>query len=169
MEFWSQTSTPVVFDVNTPDPKANRFLAEPSFPDDEGHADEVLRDALRAGPVQLVSGIARDLALELLMGSRLLIAVVADADEIDEESGADKSSHMSVVSMVNPNGERGLLAFTGLDSMALWDPKARPVPINGPDAARAALDDKCHAVVIDVLGPIRHVVTGERLAFLARG
>ena len=102
------------------------------------------------------------------MSSRLLVAIVADADEVDE-SGADKSSHMSAVSMVNSKGERGLLAFTGMDSMALWDSGARPVPITGPDAARAALDDRCAALVIDVLGPTRHVVTGNRLTFLAEG
>lgn len=145
-----------------------RFLAEPAFPDDDGSADPALREALRAGPVHVAAGVGRDLALELLMDSRLLVAVVASADEIDE-TGADKSSHMSVVSMINPSGERGLLAFTGIDSMALWDPQARPVPISGPDAARAALDDTCDAIVIDVLGPMRHVVTAARLEFLAKG
>lgn len=116
----------------------------------------------------LTADIARDLVLELLMGARLLVAVVATADTVDD-AGADKDSHMSVVSMVSPSGERGLLAFTGLDSMALWDPQARPVPILAPDAARAALDDGTTAIVIDVLGPARHVVSGQRLAFLAKG
>ncbi len=143
-------------------------LASPAFAGDDGSADGILRQALAQGPVELTPGIARDLPLELLMGARLLAAVIATADDV-EESGADKDSHMSVVSMVSPTGERGLLLFTGLDSMALWDPLARPVPIWGPDAARAAIQDGAAAMVIDVLGPARHVVTGERLAFLAKG
>lgn len=144
-----------------------RSLASPAFAGDEGAADPALRAALSAGPVPVTADIARDLPLELLMHARLLVAVVAQADEVDE-SGADKDSHMSVVSMINPSGERGLLAFTGLDAMALWDPQARPVPISGPEAAMAALDDGARALVIDVQGPARHVVTGERLAFLAK-
>ena len=145
-----------------------RSIASPQFPDDDGSADPVLRQAFATGALPVTSKMARDLALELLMGSRLLVAVVAVLDAVDE-NGADKDSHMSVVSMVNPNGEKGLLAFSGLDSMAMWDPQARPVPVSGPDAARAALESQASAIVIDVSGPARHVVTGERLDFLAKG
>ncbi|CAB4914180.1 MAG: SseB family protein [Actinobacteria bacterium] len=145
-----------------------RSIASPAFAGDDGVGDPVLRQAIAMGVQQVTAELARDLVLELLMESRLLVAVVAVLDEMDE-LGGDKDSHMTVVSMVNPNGERGLLAFTGLDSMAQWDPKARPVPVSGPDCARAALDSQANAVVIDVMGPIRHVVTDERLRFLAQG
>ena len=145
-----------------------RSIASPAFAGDDGVGDPVLRQAIAMGVQQVTAELARDLVLELLMESRLLVAVVAVLDEMDE-LGGDKDSHMTVVSMVNPNGERGLLAFTGLDSMAQWDPKARPVPVSGPDCARAALDSQANAVVIDVMGPVRHVVTDERLRFLAQG
>ncbi|MDD2858864.1 MAG: SseB family protein [Candidatus Nanopelagicales bacterium] len=145
-----------------------RHLATPQFAGDEGSADLALREAIAAGPQLLDDGLARDLVLELLMDSRLLVAVVAVLDAVDEHGG-DKDSHMTVVSMISPGGERGLLAFTGVDSMASWDPAARPVPVTGPDAARAALESEATAIVIDVMGPARHVVTGERLAFLAQG
>ncbi|MDO8731637.1 MAG: SseB family protein [Actinomycetota bacterium] len=154
--------------MGDPDLGRGRSLASPAFESDDGHADALLRGALEQGAVPLTADIARDLPLELLMGARLLVAVVATAGEVNE-SGADKNSHMSVVSMISPSGERGLLAFTGLDSMALWDPSARPVPIWGPDAARAAIGDGATAIVIDVLGPNRHVVSGQRLDFLAKG
>lgn len=164
----SLTSTPAACDVTKPDLGRGRSLASPAFEGDTGAADPLLRQAMEQGVMPLTADIARDLVLELLMGARLLVAVVATADTVDD-AGADKDSHMSVVSMVSPSGERGLLAFTGLDSMALWDPQARPVPILAPDAARAALDDGTTAIVIDVLGPARHVVSGQRLAFLAKG
>jgi hypothetical protein len=48
--------------------------------------------------------------LRALANSRLLVAVMAVADEIADD-GSDKSSHMAVVSMVNSAGEKGLLAF----------------------------------------------------------
>ncbi len=166
--FWSQTSTPAASEVDAEHKPNGPSLASPAFAGDDGSADLVLRMALSQGAVALTGQIARDLPLELLMNARLLVAVIATADEVDE-AGADKDSHMYVVSMISATGERGLLAFTGVDSMALWDPQARPVPITAPDAARAALDDKNSALVIDVQGPARHVVTGERLSFLAQG
>jgi len=74
---------------------------------------------------------------------------------------------MAVVSMVNERGERGLLAFSGVDGLAAWNAEARPVPALGRDVARAALDDGCAAVVIDVAGPSRRVVAGSALLAMA--
>lgn len=65
---------------------------------------------------------------------------------------------MAVVSMVTADGRRGLLAFSGLDAMQAWDRSARPVPVAGVDAANAAIDDGCEALVIDVAGPRRQLV-----------
>jgi hypothetical protein len=122
---------------------------------DDGSADERIRTA--DTPAELLAA---------LRAGRLLVAIVATADEVDD-SGADKSSHMSVVSMIAADGRRGLLAFTGLDSLHEWDPSARPVPVTGPDAAEAALQDGCEALVIDVAGPQRRVVIEADLLDLA--
>ena len=140
-----------------PGPGRGRSLAGPAFPDDDGSADPELRAHLAAGSADLLDHLSR---------ARLLVAVVAVLDALDE-AGGDKESHMAVVSMVNATGERGLLAFTGLDALAAWDPQARPVPVTGPLAARAALDDGATALVIDARGPVRVAVTGEDLRVLA--
>ena len=134
-----------------------RSLAGPAFPDDDGSADPELRAHIAAGSPELPARLAR---------ARLLVAVVAVLDALDEDGG-DKESHMAVVSMVNAAGERGLLAFTGLDALAAWDPAARPVPVTGPLAARAALDDGADALVLDVRGPVRLALTGAELRALA--
>ena len=136
-----------------------RHLAEPAFPDDDGGADPRVRALLGTapGPVE---------AARALRGVRLLASVVAVADEVADD-GSDKSSHMAVVSMVNASGARGLLAFTGTDSLAAWNPQARPVPAHGRDVARSALDDGAEAVIIDVAGPQRLVLEGPALAALA--
>lgn len=102
----------------------------------------------------------------VLREERLLASVVAVLDELDE-AGGDKDSHMAVVSMVNERGEKGLLAFSGVDSMAAWNPQARPVPSLGRDVARSALDDGASAVVIDVAGPQQVVIAGTALLALA--
>lgn len=126
------------------------------FDDDDGSADEAIRSAQT--PEQL---------LQALRTGRVIAAIVATAEETDEITGADKSSHMSVVSMVSADGRRGLLAFTGLDALQRWDPIARPVPVSGTDAARAALDDGCEAMVIDVAGPSTRVLIEADLIELA--
>ena len=136
---------------------AGRALAGPAFPEDDGAADPELRARIAAGAPDV---------LELLRRARLLVAVVAVLDAVDD-AGGDKESHMAVVSMVNAAGERGLLAFTGLDSLATWDPAARPVPVAGPQAAQAALEDGATALVIDVSGPVRLALVGADLQALA--
>jgi len=116
--------------------------------------------AAAAGELDVVTAARR------LRDARLLATVVAVLDERDE-SGADKDSHMAVVSMVNGRGERGLLAFSGIDSLTAWNAQARPVPTLGRDAARGAIDDGANAVVVDVAGPQRLVIEGAALAALA--
>jgi len=108
------------------------------FDNDDGSPDLAIRTAQT--PEKL---------LDALRAGRVLVAIVATADETNETTGADKSSHMSVVSMLSADGRRGLLAFTGLDALQSWDPTARPVPVSGADAARAALDDGCEADPLD--------------------
>ena len=134
-------------------------LASPAFPHDDGAADPQVRARLHdlSDPI----GVARD-----LRSVRLLACVIAVADEVDT-AGADKDSHMAVVSMVAADGRRGLLAFTGLDSLRAFDPQARPVPALGRDVARAALDEGASAVVVDVAGPRTVVLEGVALAALS--
>ena len=132
-------------------------LARPAFADDDGAPDLELRTELISPTPSL---IAR------LKTSRLLVAVVAVTGETGSE-GTDKSSHLAAVSMINDAGQKGLLAFTGVDSLAIWDPSARPVPVLGAEAGQAAIADGAMALVIDVAGPQRYVVTGIALVELA--
>jgi len=127
---------------------------------DDGTADDALRAAL-ADPGARAGELAR-----LLRSAPLLASVVAVLDEVDEHGG-DKDSHMAVVSMVNDRGERGLLAFTGVDSLAAWNEQARPVPALGRDIARSAIAEGAAAVIVDVVGPHRAVFSGIDLEVLA--
>lgn len=136
-----------------------RHLAEPAFADDDGAAHPQVRALIAAAargelPVEVAARGLRD--------ARLLSTVVAVLDALDPDGG-DKDSHMAVVSMVNARGEKGLLAFTGVDALAAWNPQARPVPALGRDAARAAVDDGAQAVILDVAGPVRLVLEGAAL------
>lgn len=141
---------------------AGRTLAAPAFPDDDGAALPWVRDLVSraaSGEIPILS------AARALRGARLLATVVAVLDEVDE-SGADKDSHMAVVSLLSDDGRRGLLAFTGVDAVGMWRADARPVPALGRDLARAAEDDGSTAVIVDVAGPVRLILEGVALEVL---
>lgn len=110
-----------------------------------------------------------DVEALLRTGVRLLVPIVAVLDESDPETGADKSSHMASVSLVQDDGRRGLLAFTGIETLARWDPAARPVPVTSHQVAAAALEEGADGVLVDLAGPVRFAIDGELLLELARG
>lgn len=144
-------------------PGQGRHLADPQFPDDDGMAKAEVRLLLAAharGEIDATS-VAR-----ALRGERLLATVIAVLDDLDEKGG-DKDSHMAVVSMVNSAGDKGMLAFTGVDAIEAWNTEGRPVPALGRDLARAALEDDAQALVLDVAGPYPTVLAGPLLAALA--
>ena len=126
---------------------AGRFLAAPGrFARDDGAPDHRIREAENVEEL-----------LAVLAGGRLLVALVAsdasaEARSADETVRQEKSSEMSVVSMVAADGRKGLLVFSGVDALHMWDPSARPVPVSGADAAQAALEQECEALIIDVAG-----------------
>ena len=136
---------------------AGRFLASPGrFAHDDGAPDLGIRQA---------SGI--DALLDAVAGGRLLVALVASTPGAKATVGPEKSSEMSVVSMVAEDGRTGLLVFSGVDALNRWDPDARPVPVAGPEAAQAALAQGCEAMILDVAGPRRQVLTEADVVALA--
>ena len=134
---------------------------------DIGVADPAVVTALAAYDRGIGPAVA---VLAALADSRLLVPVVAVLDEAEQGQDGmpvEKSSHMATVSTTGRDGRRGLLAFTGVESLRRWDPDARPVPAPAPDIAAAALDDGADAVVIDLAGPVAFAVEGSDLRELA--
>jgi hypothetical protein len=76
---------------------------------------------------------------------------------------------MATVLIQGADGRLALLAFTGTDPLAAWNPEGRPVPVAAAVAAQAAVQDGAAALVVDIAGPTRFVVEGEDLEGLARG
>ena len=100
-------------------------------------------------------------------GVRLLVPIVSVLDEADPQTGADKSSHMASVSLIQDDGRRGLLAFTSIASLRSWDADARPVPVMCHDVAAAAVQEGADGVLVDIAGPVRFAIDGELLTALA--
>ena len=134
------------------------------FQGDTGQADSQLR-ALLGDPETYA---AQRQIVDRLVQGRLLIPVVANLDEKDA-TGADKHSHMATVTITDARGHKALVCFTGVDSVALWRADARPIPVAGVEAAQAALQEECDALLIDIAGPTRYALTGTGLWALAAG
>ena len=146
-----------------------RTIPDPGFADDAGGADPRLARVLADRSAGTATSGA---VLSLLQDARLLVPVVAVLGEVEvDEQGLahDKSSDMAAVLVQAPDGSTGLLAFTSTDSMARWDPAARPVPVPAATAATAAIQDGAEALLVDLAGPASYVVDGDDLTRLAAG
>jgi len=132
-------------------------LAEPAFPDDDGTVDPALAEAF--------GDDARVLAV--LGDVRVFVPVVALLG--DEPAGTDKEADMAAVLMTGADGRNALLAFSSVATMTTWDADARPVPVWGRQAARAALDEGASAMLLDLAGPTFTVVETADVEHLAAG
>lgn len=144
-------------------------IPDPGFAGDDGAPDPALRELLAAYAV----GRARQVdVLAAVQASRLLVPVVAVVGDVEVDAAGlvrEKTSDMATVLLTRLDGRRGLLAFTGLDSLAAWDAQARPVPVAAAGAALAARQEGADALVLDVAGPARFAVEGPDLHGLAAG
>ncbi|MEU5461415.1 SseB family protein [Streptomyces althioticus] len=163
---------------------ANKNIPDSPFRDDDGTADPRLSAALAAWAED---GNAVGPVLEALKDARLLVPVVAllgEVEEGDEEGreaagksgggrrGAglrrEKTSDMAVPTL-KAGGRTALPAFTSTDSLARWDPEARPVAVPLHQALQAAAHEKADTVVLDLAGPVPFELTGPTLLALAEG
>lgn len=146
-----------------------RTIPDPGFADDAGTGDPGLARVLAEHHAGTAS--SGDV-LAVLQDARLLVPVVAVLGEVElDEDGLahDKTSDMAAVLVRAADGSTGLLAFTSLETMARWDPQARPVPVTTVTAATAAIQDGAEALLVDLAGPATYVVDGDDLMRLASG
>ncbi len=151
------------------DPDPDRRLQGSVYTDDDGSADPALTAALASYDAGTAPYAA---VLAALVATRVLVPVVAMLGEVERGADGlarDKSSDMATVLMTGADGRRALLAFTDLEALARWDPQARPVPVAATLAAQTAVQEGAAAVVVDLAGPRRFVVSGDDLHRIATG
>ncbi len=144
-------------------PWAGRDLSPSGFEDDTGAADEELRAAL--------TGPADDTRLmRAVEAARLLVPIVAEPSEVDAtgELAVEKQVDLAAVTLVAPGGQRALPVFTSTDTLAAWDPAARPVPVTAARAGQAAVSEGCDVIVVDVAGPATTVLRPSMVWALAQ-
>ena len=132
-----------------------RGLAEPQFPDDDGLTDPTLAAALGDDTAVLQS----------LGESRVFVPIIPLLGETPAEG--DKNADMAAVLMTGADGRTALLAFSSVETMAEWDPQARPVPVLGRDAARATLAEDASALLLDLGSPSFSVIETADVEHLA--
>lgn len=131
------------------------------FAGDTGEPDAAVRAALAAlrdapAPVDGGTAATRTAAesdlLAALRGARLFAAIEAVAADVDHDGplARDVVSDMAMPVLTAPDGRRAMPLFTGLDTLAGWSAAARPVPVHAGDAARAAIEESCDLVLLDL-------------------
>lgn len=148
-------------------------LPTPAFPGDDGAADPALAAELAAArDAAALSGSDVARLLGVLGGARVLVPVVAVLDAAAPGGPAavtaeEQDSHMAAVLTTGRDGRSALLAFSATDTLARWDPAARPVAVTGEQAAQAALAEGAAALVLDLAGPVPVAVERPELDRLA--
>lgn len=135
-------------------PWAGRDYTVSPFPEDDGSTPPRLAEALAAHRggrdahrTALVAALARE---------RVLVPIMAIATEegttahgLTGDNGAD----MAMVSITAPDGARILPVFTSVAELAAWRRDARPVPVPAAQAAQAAVQEGCTALLLDAPTP----------------
>ncbi|MBW3084381.1 hypothetical protein KEM60_00568 [Austwickia sp. TVS 96-490-7B] len=138
------------------------------FAGDRGEPDPAVLAALQAvahaQPADVTAAEER-----LLAGwaeGRVLVPLVPmpRAGDLDVRGPA-----MATALLTGPDGSRALPVFTGTAALAIWDERARPVPMTVRDAAVTALDDGCAVMVVDLGAPVSIVLRWSQLCALASG
>ena len=141
-------------------PQPSRRVPDPGFAGDTGGADPALATALEA--VAADPGRQPEV-LAVLHGARVLAAVAAVATETATGAAGlavDKEADIALA-LLDHAGRRALPVFSSVATLARWDPRARPVPVEGPRAAAVTLAEGAQDLVLDLTGPVS-VVLGER-------
>ncbi|MFE9254975.1 SseB family protein [Streptomyces sp. NPDC006879] len=147
---------------------AQKNIPDPGFSDDDGSADPALTAALAAWSLDRA---AEPQVLAALAASRLLVPVVAVLGEVEEGPDGlrrEKTSDMAVPTL-QAGGRRALPAFTSTESLARWDPQARPVAVPLHQALQAVAHEKADTLLLDLAGPVAYELTGVALRALAEG
>lgn len=150
-------------------PWEGREFHENPATDDDGRADPKLLEAIRrfrardVGPAEVVAAAHE---------ARLLVPLVTVAG--DEGIGphgqrVDKTQELSLVTLEGPDGRPVLPAFTSVDAMSRWNPRARPIPVEAARVAMAAASEGSEAVIIDASSDTEFAIRRTAYRALALG
>lgn len=135
-------------------PWAGRDYTLSPFPEDDGSTPPALVDALAAH--RRGDDPHRRALVDVLSTSRVLVPIMAVATELGTTAHGltgDNGADMAMVSITAPDGSRVLPLFTSVTALSTWRSDARPVPVVAPQAAQAAVQEGCTALLLDPSTP----------------
>jgi hypothetical protein len=148
--------------------EGRHFEANP-WSGDDGTANPNLVSAI----TKLREGsLSAEEVLPILRETRLLVPLVADLGEAGEGAHGqtvDKSADLSIVSVSSPDGQTALPVFSSVAAMSVWNPKARPVPIEAPRVALAAASEGNGRIILDPGSPTEYVIRKNAFRAFAEG
>jgi SseB protein N-terminal domain len=149
-------------------PWEGRHLEPNPHANDDGTADP----ALLAIIDEFKAGKALAEAVVVALGkARLLVPLVANLGEAGQGAHGqvvDKSADLSIVSVQSPDGQIALPVFSSVAAMQVWNPKARPVPIETARVALAAASEKNNRIILDPGSPTQFAVRQNAYQALAQ-
>ncbi len=150
-------------------PREGRILSQPNaaFIGDRGDADPTVRALIADAGADVPTSYLR--AVAALCGARLLLPIVARGDDSMDGPDPDRQAELAAVSIEAADGRRALLAFTGMDSLVAWEPRARPVPATLDDIAATVIETGGVALLVDSAGPVPFVIGDDLITQLAQG
>ncbi|MFC4243130.1 SseB family protein [Gryllotalpicola reticulitermitis] len=150
-------------------PWAGRSFTPNAAASDDGAADPALQAALNG----FVAGsVLPEDVVEAFRAARVLVPLLAHAGEIGTAPDGhlvDKTQELSIVTVAGPDGRTVLPAFTSVETLSVWNPRARPVPAAGPRVALAAVSEETQLIVIDPASPGEFVLRRPAVYALASG
>ena len=140
------------------------------YADDDGSAPpqlaaalaKVADDGVAAGLVDVVRALGAE---------RVLVPVMSQAEVVEQVEGltVDREASTGVVAISAPDGRQVLPVFSSIATMAAWRTDARPVPVQGRQAAASAVNDGWELLVVDPGGPVTVPVPRTAVWALANG
>jgi hypothetical protein len=108
--------------------------------------------------------------VRVLTDCRLFVPLVAGLAESATAHGlkSDKRAEMSIVTVAGPDGRNVLPAFSSVEALQRWNPRARPVAQKMQLIALAAASDGTDLVVVDPTSPTEFAVRRPALWALAQ-
>lgn len=143
--------------------------SSPYADDDGSTAPELARALERVANEGEAAGLPD--VVRALGEVRVLVPVLAEATVVDEVDGlhVDREAATGVVAISAPDGREVLPVFSSVTAMAAWRTDARPVPVQGRQAAGSAVTDGWELLVVDPAGPVTVQVPRTAVWALARG
>ncbi|AXK45622.1 SseB family protein [Brachybacterium saurashtrense] len=124
------------------------------FPGDDGTAPAEVAAALAAHHAG--EDPHRRRLVAALTTARVLVPIMAVATETGTTAHGltgDNGADMAMVSITAPDGTSVLPLFTSVAALSAWQQTARPVPVIAPQAAQAAVQEGCTALLLDPAAP----------------